>query len=329
MEDPDLIATLIPSDNKDLARHAFKLQANALRHLAPTRVFAQGPTISSREPSLDPDEPDDPDESDENSCEYDTAHRIQLRFSNIDQARGFAFGTAKRCQVLLGHRGVHREIAGHHFNITFNEQRDLILKGLSTRGTTVSYDGQAKDEVRYRFSWRLGLDKDDGKENGKERKKNGKEDEKWDVEVHVPNKAGLAFKVKLATHKTCQDEYKANVNKFLAERPTAQLNALGLDNSLQSTAPGSETLTPKERPVYIEARNLGYGSFGAVDLVIDASTGLKQARKRFFEPTWERDLKKRERQKEEWWETIRKEIRIMRSYPHVSMHDIGLVMYLV
>jgi hypothetical protein len=87
------------------------------------------------------------------------------------------------------------------------------------------------------------------------------------------------------------------VNKFLEHRPTAQINALGLDNSLKSTAPGSETLTPKERPVYIEARNLGYGSFGAVDLIIDVSTRLKQARKRFFEPTWEKDLQKRERQK--------------------------------
>jgi hypothetical protein len=249
--------------------------------------------------------------------------------SNIDEASGFAFGTAERCQVLLGHRGVYKGIGGHHFNITFNEQRHLILKGRSTRGTAVSYDGQAKDEVRYRFTWRLDLKKDDGKEdgkerkeNGKERKKNGKEDEEWDVEVHVPNKAGLAFKVKLATHDTCKDEYDANVNGFLAYRPTAQLNALGFDDSLKSTAPDSETLTPKERPVYIKARNLGYGSSGTVDLVIDASTGLKQARKRFFEPKWERDLKKRERQKEVWWEMIRKEVRIMESYPHVSMHDI-------
>lgn len=146
--------------------------------------------------------------------------------------------------------------------------------------------------MRYRFSWRLDLDKDDGKEdgkerkeNGKERKKNGKEDEKWDVEVHVLNKTGLAFKVKLAIYKTCKDEYDKNVNKFFKDRPAAQIDALGLDNSLQSTAPGSETLTPKERPVYIEARNLRYGSFGAVDLIIDVNTGLKQARKRFFEPT--------------------------------------------
>jgi hypothetical protein len=329
MEDPDLIATLIPADNQRFAESAFLLQANEKRYLAPTRVFAQGPIISSREPSLDPDEQDEADEADENSCEYDTTHRIQLRFSNIDEASGFAFGNAKGCQVLLGHRGVYRGIGGHHFNITFNEQGHPILKGLSTRGTAVSYDGQAKDEVRYRFFWRLDLDKDDGKENGKERKENGKErkengkeDEKWDVEVHVPDKTGLAFKVKLATHKTCKDEYDKKVNEFLAHRPTAQFDGLGLDNSLKSTAPGSETLTPKERPVYIEARNLGNGSFGAVDLVIDASTGLKQARKRFFEPTWERDLEKRERQREEWWETIRKEVRIMRSYPHVSMHDI-------
>jgi hypothetical protein len=155
MEDPDLIATLILSNIDGFARHAFKLPANELRYLTPTREFAQGPTISSREPSLNPDEADETDETDkanENSCEYDTTHRIQLKFSNINKASGYAFGTAKRCQIMLGHKEIHRGIAGHHFNITFNEQGDLILKGRSPRGTAVSYDGQAKNKVRYRFS---------------------------------------------------------------------------------------------------------------------------------------------------------------------------------
>ena len=185
----------------------------------------------------------------------------------------------------MGYRGVGG-IGGHHFNITFNEQGHPILEGRSTWGTAVSYDGQAKDEVRYRFIWRLDLEKEDGKEDGKwDGKENGKEDEKWDIEVHIPVKAGLAFKVKLATYDTCKAEYREKVNEFLVYRPTVQLNGLGLDNSNKSIAPDSETLTPKERPVYIKARNFGNGLFGAVDLIIDVNTKLKQARKRFFEPT--------------------------------------------
>lgn len=79
MEDPDLIATLILFDIYEFARHAFELKANEFRYLALTREFAQGLTILSREPSLDPDEPDEADEADkadENSCEYDITHRI-------------------------------------------------------------------------------------------------------------------------------------------------------------------------------------------------------------------------------------------------------------
>jgi hypothetical protein len=65
MEDPDLIATLIPADKWEFARNAFKLPENKARHLAPTRGFAQGPTISSREPTPAPGE------SSEDGCEYD------------------------------------------------------------------------------------------------------------------------------------------------------------------------------------------------------------------------------------------------------------------
>lgn len=95
-------------------------------------------------------------ESTETHCNsYDTVHRIELKFDKPpkDPASGFAFGTdEKTCDIQLGRRGAVPGISGHHFNITFNEERRLILKGLSTRGIAVSYDSQAKDEVRYRFT---------------------------------------------------------------------------------------------------------------------------------------------------------------------------------
>ncbi len=231
MEDPDLIATLIPTDPTKFAENAFLLPHNCTRYLAPTMGIGERPTISSREPTPTLDE------SNEDGCEYDSTHCIQLRFGDkpIDPASGYAFGTdPKRCDVLLSYRGVVKGISGHHFNITFDEQGHLILKDLSTHGTAVSYDGQARDEVQRRFTWRLDLEME------------------WDVEVHVPNKSGLAFKVKLASHHTCQAEYHARINKFLADSRTAlpRFNRLGID-SYESTAPRSETLSSREGPVYI------------------------------------------------------------------------------
>lgn len=49
MEDPNLIATLIPVDKRKLTENAFRLEKNEERYLPPTRGIAEGPTISSRE----------------------------------------------------------------------------------------------------------------------------------------------------------------------------------------------------------------------------------------------------------------------------------------
>jgi hypothetical protein len=180
------------------------------------------------------------------------------------------------------------------------------LKDFSTWGTAVSYSGQAIDEVRHHFTWILDLKKQDGGQ--------------WDVEVYLPHKNGFAFKVELTSHDTCKDEYLANVNKFLDQSRTAlpPLDMLGI-NSHTTTAQPSQPLTPRQLPVYIRERTLGSGSFGGVNMVTDVSTGSIYARKQFYEPTWVKDKNRREKQKEDWLNEIRKEIRIMRNHPHVSI----------
>lgn len=40
--------------------------------------------------------------------------------------------------------------------------KEPILKDSSTRGTAVSYDGQAKEEVRHHFTWILEPEKEEG-----------------------------------------------------------------------------------------------------------------------------------------------------------------------
>jgi hypothetical protein len=162
------------------------------------------------------------------------------------------------------------------------------------------------DEVRHHFTWILDLKKQDGGQ--------------WDIEVHLPHKNGLAFKVKLASHDTCKVEYLSNVNDFLTKSQTAlpPLDVLGI-NSHTTTAQPSQPLTPRQLPVYICERKLDSGSFGGVDMVTDVSTGSIYARKQFYEPTWVKDKNRREEQKEDWLNGIRKEIRIMTNYPHVSI----------
>ncbi|KAL9017937.1 MAG: hypothetical protein Q9185_004749 [Variospora sp. 1 TL-2023] len=158
----------------------------------------------------------------------------------------------------------------------------LEQAGLSTRGVAINYDSPAKDEVRYRFTWILDLKRKEG-------------EGEYDVQVHVPKTNKLAFEVKLARYDTCRANYEENVTEFLevSRDASARLERLCFD-SFESTAPPSETFSPKESPVYIPQRALGSGSFGMVDMVVDTSTGLEYAQKRFFEPTWARDYGRRE-----------------------------------
>ena len=184
MEDPGLIATLIPADNSRYAECAFILPHNQEHCLEPTRVFADIPSIPSREPTPGADE------FPETVHEYDSAYRIQLRFDKqlLNPSKGYGFGTSPTlCDVQLGYRGVLRGIGGNHFHITLNQQGRLILKVHSTHGLAVSYNGQADDEIRRNFTWMLDLEKENG-------------DGEYDVVVHVPDKKGLAFKVQMATH---------------------------------------------------------------------------------------------------------------------------------
>lgn len=156
--------------------------------------------------------------------------------------------------------------------------------------------------MRHHFTWILDLKKDEGK---------------WEIGVHV---RGLKFKVELASHETCKAEYNKNVEKFLQKGRTdlPSLDVLGID-SHTTTAQPSQPLTPRQLPIYICERKLGSGSFGRVDKVIDVSTGAIHAGKTFYEPQWGEGQERRRQQREDWLNGVRREIRIMRENPHVSM----------
>lgn len=304
MEDPNLIATLIPVDNKKRAENAFCHKDNEIRYLPPTHGIPEGPTISTREATPAQEQ------SNDDHREYDSTHRLQLTFDKKpkDPTKGYCFGTnLQKCDVLLGDRGAHG-ISGLHFYITFDDIFDdgkhLILRDKSTNGTAVSYSGQASKEVRHDFTWILDLKREEGK---------------WEVEVHVQ---GLEFKVELASHETCQAKYNEKVEDFLIYSRTAPppLDGLELDSHRTTAQP----LTPRQYPIYIRERGLGRGSFGGVDKVINVSTGAIDARKEFYEPQWAKGKERRKQQREDWLNQVRREIRIMKDNPHVSISTLQI-----
>jgi hypothetical protein len=110
MEDPNLIATLIPVDTKKLAENAFRLKHNEARYQSSVGCIAHFPTISSREstPGLEIETEINEFKRNTADLDYSSAHCIQLTFDKMpkDLTKGFAFGINEQtCDVLLGYRG--------------------------------------------------------------------------------------------------------------------------------------------------------------------------------------------------------------------------------
>lgn len=294
MGGPDLVATLIPIDPKRLAETAFLLPHNEILRQAPAEGIAECSAISNL---VHPPTPG----AGRNDSDYSLTPRIRLSFEKLkDPTRGFVFGTNPRaCDVLLGYRGTEG-ISDIHFCISFNEQGQVLLRDSSTWGMAVTYDGQGIKEVRHHFTWILNLYKN----------------EKWNIEVHIPRKGRLAFKVELASQYACTKSCKENLKGLLDDRQSGlpPFHLLGMD-SHATTAQPSQPLTPRQYPIYVGGEELRRGPYGEVDKVIDVSTGGIYARKRFYEPVWPELQRKTLRDR--WLERICKEIRVMRSHPHV------------
>ncbi|KAL8858813.1 MAG: hypothetical protein Q9178_004730 [Gyalolechia marmorata] len=196
---------------------------------------------------------------------------FQLRFDQRpkDLNKGFVFGTDPlHCDVQLpstighGKNRYRNKISGQHFRITFDNQGRLVLEDTSTWGTAVSYDDQARDEIRSRpFTWILFPN--------------------WKIKVCLLKEV-CVFELHLAKHEGCQAEYNANLSLYMADKqdPPLPLETFGLD-SYQSTAQPSQSLTPRKDPIYIFGRLLGKGISGAVKYTLDVSTGQEYAAKSF------------------------------------------------
>ncbi|KAL8789780.1 MAG: hypothetical protein Q9195_006672 [Heterodermia aff. obscurata] len=197
MEDPTLIATLIPGNH--LTKRVF--EKNEERCVSSVEEFNDDPATSSRETTpayLIP-------QIVNQSC-------VLLKFDQPpkDPSKGYAFGTNEQdCDVVLASTGV-QGASRIHFHISFdmiNGEKRLVLRDSSTNGTAVSFDSHGKDEKRNHFTWIL---------NRPMYQKGGVGE--WKIKVHLQN---LEFEVQLASHQTCEANYNQWLDQFLILSRTA------------------------------------------------------------------------------------------------------------
>ncbi|KAK2746812.1 hypothetical protein FQN57_002854 [Myotisia sp. PD_48] len=316
-EDDSFVATLIAIDQ---SIDAFGLDHNRDRYIPPVRDrFYPSPDLNADTPPGSSDEDTDDeggtDQQESNTEDdfhaYDHMHRIRLDFNKPpkNEERGFVFGTdPTQCDIILARPGQIRGISRAHFSIKFGKDK-IVLEDFSKWGTTVSYDNQAKNEVRRNFKWILDL-----------RKRGGNF---WNVEIHVPNRGGTFFKFKPGIHSSAAREKKhtegegrvsdAQGGLSLTEPPTFDANG---NSSQLGDAQVVDLFDPKQNPIYLSEKVIGAGSYGIVDVVRDVSTGALFARKLFFKPSGNCDMLERERKHAKWKKKVNQEVRILREHPH-------------
>ncbi|KIW36762.1 hypothetical protein, variant 1 [Exophiala oligosperma] len=259
MDDPNTFLTLTPDDKWGLTIESFRLPHNIGRYVKPSPI-SRGTTPSEY----------GEDESPANELDY--LHRIQLRFDQKTKVKGrVIFGSdPDQCDVLL-------ESTRPRFYINFDSEQRPAIWDHSNNGLTVSYDGEAKDDLRHHFKWIFFP----GYET---------------IRVKIPLRKGreLAFHVHLPQHyMTNREDYKRNAKRFMDGSPPQHemdFYNLALRSPGDSFAP-SESLSPSQRPIYLKREELGHGAYGRVRRVLNATTGLESAGKEFFHSIgWEREI---------------------------------------
>ena len=267
MYEANVFAVLVPSDFDGLARDAFRLGHNAELYHRSSKGIVTEPGLSSREstpaPSALKPENDDSDHDKD---------RLVLTFHKRprDLLRGWQFGTSPQTSdILLGHRGT-TGISGRHFSLNVDENRRVVLRDNSTYGTSVSYGGQAEDQVRRNFTWILSLEPESAIRLG-------------EITIHILGSSMLAFRIEFPNHRLGKSDYLSNLHTFIETDKAAlpPVTALGLDSSMTTAAP-SHPRTPCQAPIYVNLSLIGQGEFGGVHRVFDVSTGKIYAGKRFY-----------------------------------------------
>lgn len=291
MADSDLIAQVYPYlDNPGLqyARQAIESSSQSVPPRVSQKQEDQEEILrdrGSRESTLAPED------EDPGKLPY-----LELRFSKSPRtSSGLVFGTDENvCDVLLpGTKslGFSRQHFALTYKTTFIDGRPrLIIRDLkSTRGTTVTYDGQGR-ERRSEFEWII-----DGFDTPNDTK-----------HLIVELDRNLRFRIFVTHHNITTSAYSQNVEFFRQGEtdPEDLLRGVRLESGLR-TQRQSGAQSPVRRPILLNLGQIGQGGFSVVTRHWDVSTGKEYACKRPLGRRYD----------EKSWD---KEIRIMRRISHVS-----------
>ncbi|KAH6630113.1 kinase-like domain-containing protein [Chaetomium sp. MPI-SDFR-AT-0129] len=229
---------------------------------------------------------------------------LQLRYDHRRKLRsGFALGTSEGCDICLPKTSKVKGISGFQCLICFDAHDRLVLKdvrdvntstGKRADGTAVSYNGKGR-EKRRGFTWLLSgtdfTDRADGRQ-----------------ETLIYLHDNICFRAVVPPRDHSSEEYRARVAQFrqgvTVDSHELPLTGLGLDGGESTAGLDTGAQTPRQGAVWIKRRTLGQGSFAAVTLFSNVSTGVGYARK---QPAAGKDY-----DLEEW----RKEARLLRRISH-------------
>lgn len=147
MKDPNLIASLTTNESEGSDQYTWK----AFR-LNPSRcIYPQKEPVSdyrSRESTAELEDTEGAtEEATEEATEDETTAypKLQLTFdSELKSGQGLMFGTdPNRCDIVLPRL---RYISKCHCYLTFDSERRLILRDISSSGTIVSYGGKGEND---------------------------------------------------------------------------------------------------------------------------------------------------------------------------------------
>ncbi|KAF4618138.1 hypothetical protein G7Y89_g14971 [Cudoniella acicularis] len=185
--DLNLIAFLLPAAGNRSTLDAICMRENGGRYVPPQEELE----CDSRESTVSIQHEDDP------SSDTESYPQLQLAFNPGPKAgQGFLFGTDKNCCDIVLPR--LNEISRRHCYLTFDAERRLILRDISTRGTIVTYDGKGGERRRH-FTWILSGD------------------QVSEVKKIVIQIQKIQFQIVISKHEAHSDQYVDNVDRFLLQ----------------------------------------------------------------------------------------------------------------
>ncbi|KJZ68024.1 hypothetical protein HIM_12583 [Hirsutella minnesotensis 3608] len=251
MEDADLIAYVYP--HTDIRKRASKAIQKSSR-CVPPRLQCSEPRYGRR----DRESTRSPERL--NAPAYHYLPCLELRFRDTPRtSRGIIFGCSPNSDVTLPDIP---SISYHHFSLTFDEERRLIVRDWSSFvGTEVTYDNEGQG-LRSNFRWIV------GGHHVPQKKKT------IIITVHET----ISFQIVVAHQNIKSQAYIDKVDRFCRGTATAEDLLDDLNFPGRGTERSTGAHTPATEEIHLR-RKLGEGSFGVVTHFWNVSDGSEYALK--------------------------------------------------